>query len=152
VRHSSLGRRLARALALEDGNALVELAIAIPILLLLVVGVADYARIYYTAISVANAAMAGALWGYQVNGDPAVMNAKAQADFGATTLDAVGSGRFCRCPGNVVKDCATDDCGAYGELQEFDSVTVRKDVTMLVHILGFPTTISITRTAILRAQ
>jgi Flp pilus assembly protein TadG len=47
----------------EHGNALVELAVAIPILILIAVGVADYSRLYFTEITVANAARSGADWG-----------------------------------------------------------------------------------------
>src|SRR5690349_7549015 len=47
----------------RSGSALLELAVAIPILLLFTMGVVDYARVYFASIAVANATMAGAQYG-----------------------------------------------------------------------------------------
>jgi Flp pilus assembly protein TadG len=45
------------------GGALLELAVVFPVLLLLLIGVVDYGRMYFTSVAVANAARAGAEWG-----------------------------------------------------------------------------------------
>ena len=45
------------------GGALLELAVAIPMLILIAIGVIDYGRVYTTAITVSNAARAGAEFG-----------------------------------------------------------------------------------------
>lgn len=47
----------------ERGSALVELAVALPILILLLVGVGDFARVFYSAMELTAAARAGAQWG-----------------------------------------------------------------------------------------
>lgn len=49
----------------EAGNSLVETGIFLPLLLLLLMGVADFGRAYYLAIEVAGAAHAGAVYGAQ---------------------------------------------------------------------------------------
>jgi Flp pilus assembly protein TadG len=49
----------------EAGNSLVETGIFLPMLLLLLMGVADFGRAYYLAIEVAGAAHAGAVYGAQ---------------------------------------------------------------------------------------
>jgi Flp pilus assembly protein TadG len=47
----------------ESGQALVELALVAPVLLVLVLGIADFCRVFYASISVSNAARAGAQYG-----------------------------------------------------------------------------------------
>ena len=47
----------------ERGSALVELAVTLPLLVLLVVGVADLARVFYVSMALTNAARAGAQYG-----------------------------------------------------------------------------------------
>src|SRR5689334_15801886 len=54
----------------RTGTALLELAVAIPVLLLFTMGVVDFARVYFASITVANAAMAGAI---QLSLPPGVM-------------------------------------------------------------------------------
>src|SRR5690242_12886675 len=55
-----MARRSGRS---EAGNALVELAFALPILVLLMVAAIDFARIFYMGIALTNAARAGAQYG-----------------------------------------------------------------------------------------
>ena len=49
----------------EDGQSLVELALTVPILLLLLLGAAELARVAYAAIEVSNAAEAAVRYGAQ---------------------------------------------------------------------------------------
>ena len=136
----------------ERGAALLELAVAIPFLLLIVLGVVDYARVYYTSITVANAAQAGANAGLFNAGDATIMRTAAQTDAGSVSLDTVTAGQFCRCPGTGVVACVGSTCTGYGVPQIFDSVRVRKDVTLLMRYIGFPTAITVTRTVIMREK
>jgi Flp pilus assembly protein TadG len=132
---------------------MVEIAVAFPILLLVTMAVADYARVYYTGITVANAAAAGAHYGVAnlkgIKADSMIMAAQLDAD---STLDSVTAGQFCRCPATGVVACAGTDCGAYGLPQVYDSVRVRKDVTLYIRYLGLPSTVTVTQTAILREK
>lgn len=56
----------------EEGSALVELALSLPMLSLMLLGAAEFARLGYAAIEVSNAAHAGALY--------AASNASASSD------------------------------------------------------------------------
>jgi len=47
----------------KSGSAMTEVALVLPPLLLLMMGVADFGRVFYASIEVANAANAGALAG-----------------------------------------------------------------------------------------
>ena len=49
----------------EAGSSLLEVALLLPMLLLVLMGVADFGRAYYLAIEVAGAAHAGAVYGAQ---------------------------------------------------------------------------------------
>jgi Flp pilus assembly protein TadG len=47
----------------ETGAAFIELAVAVPVLVVLLAGVGDFARIFYYSIELSNAARAGAQYG-----------------------------------------------------------------------------------------
>src|SRR5437868_11680411 len=118
-----------RLMKRRKGAAMVELAVSIPIVLLLLVGVADLARVYYDSITVANAARAGASFGADTAATTAQMAAAAQTDAGTFTLDTVTAGRYCVCPGTGagtgVVACTTATCPlAYGVPQAYDTVRV----------------------------
>jgi hypothetical protein len=146
--HQTLTRMARRA---RKGTALLELAVAIPVLLLFTMAVVDYARLYYASIAVASAAMAGAQYGAPYDDADSIV-VGARRDAGSITLDSVTTVRFCRCPDNVAVGCVGTDCGTYGEVQQYDSVRVRKDVALLIRYLGLPSQITIVRTAVVRSQ
>jgi len=136
----------------DEGGAILELAVALPFILLLVVGVADYGRLYYTGIAVASAVEAGVHYGVAYDGNVDSMTASTRRDGAGFTFDTINAGKFCRCPDTGVVDCAATTCGVYGAPQIFDSVRVREDVVLLVHYVGLPATVTVTRTAILRQR
>ena len=144
-------RRLRRGLAIESGNALVELAVAIPILLLLAIGVVDYARLYFTEIAVANSARSGAEYGVKTSGvvDSMIYGARTEAGKDSVGM-VITAGTFCSCPSGPPPNCVTGDCGSYGVPRAFDSVAVKKSVRFLFHYLGIPDSVVIIRKSILR--
>jgi Flp pilus assembly protein TadG len=149
-----LQHRIRRAFPSENGSAMAELVIAIPILLLLAMGVADYARIYYAGITVANAAEAGVHYGVARTGTSVVdsMIMAARLDAGSMTLDSVAAGQTCRCPGTGVVSCGLGTCGTYGVPQIYDSVWVQKNVALVIRYLGLPSSVTVTRSAVLREK
>ena len=64
----------------DDGGSLVELALTLPLLLLLLFGAVDFGRAYYLAMEIAGAAHAGAEYGAQNPTDTTGMQAAARAD------------------------------------------------------------------------
>ena len=136
------------------GGALLELAVVMPVLILLAVGVADYARAYKTSVAVVNAAAAATQVGARsagASGDTAAMTSQAIADASPVTLDTVTSSRFCRCSNGSTPAC-TGSCSGYGVPQVFVQVRVRKNYAMLFRYPGLPATIAVMRTATLRVQ
>lgn len=151
----SVARRLRALRASETASAVVEMAVALPILLLIAIGVGDYARAYSTGIAVANAAKAGAQFGAQstaTSGDTAAINNAARQD----GLDAgaliVTSTRVCRCADGTIVNCVTGNCTSYGVPRVYIAVTATRNVNTIFNYPGLPASIPISRTATLRLQ
>lgn len=73
----------------ERAQSLVEMALALPVLLLLVVGVADFGRAYFYATSVTNAAREAAQYAaLDPSADLAMVRTRACVELGWTTCPA----------------------------------------------------------------
>src|SRR5258708_4411084 len=105
---SALRGKVRRFFRTDRGSAMIEL------------GVAYLARIYYTSITVANAARAGAAFGADTAATDSAMTVAAQNDAGSLTLDTITAGRYCICPGTGVVACSTANCAGYGVPQAYD--------------------------------
>jgi Flp pilus assembly protein TadG len=147
-------RRLTRLRRSEHGGAMVELAVVLPVLILLAIGVMDYGRVFFTSITVANAARAGAEWGAQNQANSVKtsdLENFAKLDGAEAGTLVVTSSRTCKCGATVVL-CSTASCAGYGVPRVFIAVTVTKDVALLIKYPGLPTTVTIARTATFRLQ
>ena len=154
---SSRGRRVLRRLTglhrSESGGAMVELAVVLPVLILIAIGVMDYGRVYFTSVAVANAARAGAEWGAADIGHQTQftnMENFAKLDGAEAAPLTVTASRVCRCGATAVA-CSTS-CGTYGPPRVFISVTASKVVTMLLNWPGLDPTVTVSRTATIRLQ
>jgi Flp pilus assembly protein TadG len=152
-------QRLSRS---EAGSALVELAVALPLLALILVATIDFARIFYTSIELTNAARAGAQYGTQTVGlstDGAGMSSAALAGSNLTAVTVI-TGRTCGCApddgtgqpwpaatGTGIPPCTV--C-ATGHLVISVTVTTVKGFSMIAPFPGIPNSISISRAATLR--
>ena len=137
----------------ERGNAFLEMALALPFLLLAAIGVAEFGRVYFNAIRVANAATAGAQFGAQNSGsaDPDNIRQVVRNDAEDQSL-VVTSNAVCRCPGSDAPVACSDTCAGYGPPQYFIEVTTSKSHSFLLRYPGIPQTITVTRTATIREQ
>ena len=101
------------------GQALVELAIVMPILALLLVMAIDFGRAFYTYIAVGNAAREGAAYAAQHPADIGGVQVQARAEMGLPPGDPSVT---------VVRICTPDPCsGSIGT-----SVAGQHDVTVRV--------------------
>ena len=140
----------------EKGQSLVELALTLPVLVLFLVGAAEFAEVAYVAIEVANAAKAGVAYGSQ-----SVTATGAASDIGgiqnAATLDAnnvtmstptvtvtgvCSSGAACTGAGNTCKntDCTTN---AGDHIETIVSVDTTGAFTPSIHLPGLPTSFTL---------
>lgn len=139
----------------KHASAVVELAIAVPVMVLLAIGVFDLGRILVTAVTVANAARAGAVYGTRNNstaGDTAAINQAARDDALDLGAISVTSRSFCRCYAGEVADCGAGDCGAYGVYRVYVEVTASKSVRLFFKYPALPDSVTVTKMATLRQQ
>ena len=145
----------------ESGGALVEAAIALPLLIVIALATADFGRVFYTAMAVTHAVRAGAQYGAQNNqkwkDDSGMQTAATDAasditGFTPTASHACGcynasTGAFIEAPvGGCVGTCVS------GSL--WLTVTVNGTATFrtITTYPGIPRTVTIARAARLRVQ
>lgn len=136
----------------NSGGAALELAVVAPILFLLVIGVIDYGRAFYTSITVANAARAGAEYGAQniaTSVDTAGMRAFALADGQDAGQFTVVATHYCKCAG-IAHSCTLCADGSAPEV--YVEVTATKQLAMLLKYPGLRDTVTIIRKATFRSQ
>jgi hypothetical protein len=139
----------------EIGAAAIELAIALPVLVLLAIGAADFGRMFFTGIAVANAARTAAEYGAQ---SPTVWDTSAVNQAGRDDAADVGgvevtSERFCRCPDGSEPDCVTGACTAPYTLPEvFVTSRAVKTINLIISYPGIPQTLTFRDSATFRAQ
>jgi Flp pilus assembly protein TadG len=139
-------------LSQERGASLLELALALPLLSLLLLGVIDFGRAYYFNIEVSGAAHTGALYGTHNPTDTTGMQNAALGDApdvpGVTATATYG----CECSdgSNGVPLCATQpSCGI--NVVNYVQVTTTATYKTLFPWPGIPSSIVLTGTAQLRA-
>lgn len=152
-------RRVRDLYTRDDGAALVELALLLPLLLVLVLGAVDYARLAVTGVAMSAAVRAGAQWGAQntaESGNTARIKAVTIADFGTrygvlSTSDVTVS-VDCRCPSGTTVNCKTGTCAGYGTPPAYVSVSASKTVNFFIWAPGFGRSATTSRTAIIRVE
>jgi Flp pilus assembly protein TadG len=150
-------RRAARKAAPRSekasGQAMLELCLILPVLLLLILGTIEFGRAAYFDIEVADAARAGALYGAQSMADAADTGAITQAvqnnaqDIPTAQMTITPS-VSCTCPGSgtVAGSCA----GALGcTPQVYVSVYVQDRQPTLFQYPGIPDPFTLTTTAVM---
>jgi Flp pilus assembly protein TadG len=148
----------------RSGSVMIEFALLFPVMMLMALGTADFARIFYAGIAVANAARAGVQYGTLSPGNAGNFVAMQQAALddaanqGLNGLTAVAT-NYCGCTGSS----ATIACGgaAFGTCtvggattapNGYVRVTVTYTYNTLVSYPGIPNAITLTKTATMRAQ
>ena len=148
----------------EAGAAAVELAVALPLLAIMLVGAIDFSRGFRTAMIVMNAARAGALYGTHSvtnSADTTGMQNAATAVLTANSLPGGGSvvaTRMCQCASDAGVFSATspaNTCSASctGGTHMVVSVTVSatRTFSMVNPFPGLPSSVVITRSSTMRA-
>jgi len=134
----------------EAGQALVETALVIPLLLTLLIGTAEIARVAYAAIEVANAAHAGAQYGaqngYTASDTTGITNAAAFDAANLTGLTTTSS-YSCICSDGSSSTCAPGDC-ASSHTEETLTVNTQATIDPIIHLPGLPTTYTVKGQAI----
>jgi Flp pilus assembly protein TadG len=120
----------------DSGQALVEVAVTLSLLVLIILGAVQYGQIAYTSIEVANAAKAGVQYGAQsgftAEDTTGISNAAKAAAPDLSAL-SVTSSYGCVCADGTSSTCALGDCSSS---RIIESVTVNTQLTLtpIIHI------------------
>ncbi len=136
----------------ERGQALLELALTLPLLAVLLLGAAEFGRLAYAAIETSNAARAGVQYGAQ--------NHVTASDYAGMQLASLDDGpnvpglsatatHFCSCADGTASTCASGDCGG-SRIIEYVQVNTTATVDPLIYVPGLPTTYTLNGQAVMR--
>jgi Flp pilus assembly protein TadG len=142
--------RIARAQKDEAGQALVETALVFPILITLLLGTAELARVAYAAIEVANAARAGAQYGAQSGftaSDTTGIATAAANDAANLTGLSTTSSYACACSDGSASTCQPTDC-TNSRIEQTLTVNTQVTIDPIIHVHGLPTTYTLKGQAI----
>ncbi len=144
----------------DAGQALVEAALMLPVLLLLILGALETGSIAYNAIEVANAAEAGALYGAQSRANAAnttgitqaatndasnVLSVTATATTSCACQSAAGTLTTLACTG-------TTSCVSPSQVVEWVNVVTAARITPMFQLPGLPATLTLNGNATMRVS
>ena len=122
-----------RAVGGDEGQSLIELALVLPLLLLLVVGAVDMGRAYDAAVQVSSSAVAGAIYGTQMPTDVVGMVGAAKLDAAAlpTLVPVATWGCECSDGSSVTPLCVVAPSCAVNAVRYVQVTTVATYVPLL---------------------
>lgn len=142
---------IAALLARQSGQALVETALAVPLLAGIMFGAVELGRVIYASIEVSNAAKAAVQYGARSSGgasDTTGMLAAAQAettDFSSASQVSFATGypalSYTCSDGSAATGLSTDCASSH--LEETLTVMTQATVNPLIHLPGLPQTYTI---------
>ena len=141
----------------DRGQAFVELALVLPIFILLLVGAAEVGRIAFAAIEVSNAARAGVSYGAQnhatASDSSGIQTAATQDGPDLTDLQAVAT-QACTCSSGSAITCANagTNCLAPNRIIEYVQVQTSAVVGTVFKFPGIPSSITLRGYAMMRVE
>jgi Flp pilus assembly protein TadG len=135
----------------ESGNSLIELALAVPLLLLMLLGTADFGRLFYESIAVENAARCGTQFAVVSTANHNNLAGIQQAALNDLPVSASASAlatKVCRCGWGAENDCSTT-CSSK---RTYIRVRVQKTFTPLVPYPGIPSSVLLRADSIMRIK
>jgi Flp pilus assembly protein TadG len=138
----------------QRGSALVELALTAPILIMLIIGVAEFGRFAYMSIEVANAARAGVQYGAQNHitaSDTTGMRNAAIADAANVPGISATPQHSCKCLNGTASTCLPTDCTG-SQIVEFVQVDTTATVTPMFNYPGVSRSLTLNGRAIMRVE
>ena len=135
------------------GQSTVELALLVPVVALVLVAAADFARVYYMSTALVSAARAGAEYGAQsttLASDTSGMQQAALNDTSNLTGVTATASKFCECPPSTTHVTCTSPCSAGMEM--YVQVNTSANFHTLVNYPGIPSTVTLHESALMRAE
>jgi Flp pilus assembly protein TadG len=146
------------AVSKDAGQSLIELALTLPLLVLLLIGAAELGRLAYYSIEVSNAARAGVAYGAQNHvtaSNFTAMQTAAQNDAGNITLTTATATNACACSPSysATSACSTTfSCSGTERIIEYVQVNTTATVSPMFHYPGASKTYTLTGQAIMRVE
>lgn len=134
----------------EKGQALIELALSLPILFVILIGGAEFARATYASIEVSDAALAGVKYGAQsptAAGDTTGIQTAASNDAQDITLDTTNVSKACVCSNGSASTCSPTDCSG-SNIETILTVQTQTTFDPGIHLPGFATTYTLSGQAV----
>ena len=138
--------------AYKRGQASVELALSLPLLLMMFLMVVETGRAFYIAISFANAARAGVQYGSQsltTAADNAGMQTAATNDAPNLVGMTATATHFCICSDGTASTCLATDCASSHRLL-YTQVNTSAPYTPLINFMGVLPSMTVPGKAIMR--
>lgn len=129
----------------EAGNALVEFALTLPVLVALILGAVEMGWVTFASIEVTNAARAGASYGCQNStsaADTTGIQNTAALDAPDIPLGTTSVSKSCMCSDGSASTCQPTDCSG-SNIETILTVNTQATVTPLFHVPGLPTTFTL---------
>lgn len=126
----------------EQGQALVELALGLPLLVLLLLGAVEFALATFASIEVSNAASAAVQYGGQnttTAADTAGIQTAASNDAPDITLGTTTVSLSCICSDGSASTCAVGDCST-SNIEKVLTVQTQSVFDPGIHLPGLSTT------------
>ncbi len=138
----------------RSGNAIVELALAAPILMALTFGVGDFARLFSFSVVLNNAAGAGAFYAtrtFQNTKDTAKIRQVALNEASEISGATASATVYCKCSDGSDISC-TSTCTGGVRPRVYVRVTTSGTFRTLVRMPGIPSQLTVTKVAVARAR
>ncbi len=139
----------------RKGSVITEFALLTPVLMLMMAGAADFARLLYHAVTIISASEAGSLWGSQSNVYSVLhtqINEFAELDAGDLEGVSSTSSIYCDCPDGAEVDCLTESCGEYGLPRLYSRTLVQQTFEPMIPWPGIPNPVVIGKETFIRVQ
>lgn len=145
------------------GNAAVEMAVAVPVLMVMVLGAIDFGRVHLEAMVVKNASHIGSFYGaqsMQYATNSSGIQAAATGDAGGVSAFSVTNDIICQCldangdynSGVTQATCGDADCGTYGVPRVYVRTRTQNTFSTLGWYPGVPQTTGMDMTGWVRVQ
>ena len=129
----------------ETAQALIETALSLPLLMLLLVGAVEFARVAFASIEVSTAAMAGVQYGAQTAataGDTTGIQTAATNDAQNITLGTTTVSHSCICSNGSASTCLPTDCST-SNIETILTVKTQASFDPGIHVIGLPKTFTL---------
>lgn len=138
------------------GSTMVEFALVASALFLLMAGAGDFARVFFHAITVANASSTGAFQGTYNNIQVAMTGHR--ETIAVDDARNIGSGvvaestMFCECTNGNSTPCLNPQCGNNGPMRLYSRTVVEQSFETFLPWPGIPTNVFVNRETTYRVQ